>query len=87
MLSNSATPPLPRMRLPDWVNAARIASRIDYVPADQIKAVEVITAPSARYDAEGAAGIINTITEQANSEGNALSITTNAGSFATITWA
>ena len=64
---------------PSAIAASSIADALRQIPADEIKAVEVITSPSARFDAEGTSGVINIVTKKNNLQGMTMNLNSGAG--------
>lgn len=60
-------------------NAINITEALRQIPADAIDKVEVITNPSARYDAEGGAGILNIVLKKGKTKGFNGSFIANLG--------
>lgn len=64
---------------PSTIIASSISDALKMIPSELIKSVEVITSPSAKYDAEGSGGIINIITKKSTIQGLTLNVDAGAG--------
>ena len=64
---------------PSTLLGTDVASALESLPAGSIESVEVITNPSAKYDAQGSTGIINIITKKDGRFGINGNITLGAG--------
>ncbi|MEL6560149.1 MAG: TonB-dependent receptor, partial [Bacteroidota bacterium] len=64
---------------PSSIVAANPADFLSVLPADEVKSVEVITTPTAKYDGEGSAGIINIVTKKKRLEGISGNVNASVG--------
>ncbi|MDB5119622.1 MAG: Ferric enterobactin receptor precursor [Sphingobacteriales bacterium] len=64
---------------PSSIFGASLADALQSIPASQIKSVEVITSPGAKYDASGTGGIINILLKDNKVEGINGTVNASAG--------
>lgn len=64
---------------PSTMAGSNVADVLRLLPADSVDKVEVITNPSARYDAEGGGGIVNIILKKGKADGFNGSVNANTG--------
>lgn len=64
---------------PSSIFGASLSEALQSIPASQIKSIEVITSPGAKYDASGTGGIINIILKSNNVEGVNGNVNLSAG--------
>ncbi|HWZ03753.1 MAG TPA: TonB-dependent receptor, partial [Mucilaginibacter sp.] len=64
---------------PSTIFGASITDALQAIPASQIKSIEVITNPGAKYDAAGTGGIINIVLKDNNIQGINGSVNLTAG--------
>ncbi|MAU26103.1 MAG: TonB-dependent receptor [Muricauda sp.] len=64
---------------PSAITGLNSTDALRQLPAESIEKVEVITSPSARYDAEGSGGIINIILRRSKLQGLNGALTSNIG--------